>query len=733
MTNLVLRTCYSVNTAPATPVTATYPAPAENSAFCDHSAKILLLRALLALEAHTVFLNAPHVIDDFERDLLGLTDGHRFDNTDAARAFLCQSLKQAESEQSLFQNCTIMERLGFIIEKAKLDATQQAVLRLACYIQHHPVFKLIDSMSTHLLSQLRCESLYAHMLQLPVKDVAECLKEKSQLSRMKLIFRENEFCCSSFTTLRMPERLTHIVSERELQLDDLLAECATPVPAKTLKPEDFFWLEQTITDITNYLSQVKANGDTGINIMIHGKPGTGKTEFVRMLGSLLNLKSYEVATSNPVNQEPLNPMERLNAVYTATELLKDMPSLLVFDEAEDIFRGGLFKASVAERFKGWINRFFETNKQPTLWISNSTDSMEPSILRRFSLVLNFRQPPVEARKRLFNDLVQNTLPDTTVSALAKHKAVSPALLSNAFAVARLMVPAHDFPPPMSLSDVCAKPQPSSGSNAYRGDHADQISAKVVDIINEQLQAAGQPKVRIKQHSPELLPFDPAYINCASQDVTQLPAGIERTGSARLCIYGMPGTGKTQYANWLSKRLGRKVLVKKASDLLSKWVGDNERNVAAAFEQATRHNAILVIDEADTFLQTRESSNSRWERSLVNEFLTQMEAFEGILVCTTNDESALDPAALRRFDLKMEFKALTSEQATKLFQAACAHIGIEWESASGSAAQPAGLTPGDFAAVLRQHRFAPITSASQLQAVLREECRFKQPPSRKIGF
>lgn len=731
MTNLVLRTCYSVNTAPATPVTATHSAPAANSAFCDHSAKILLLRALLALEAHTVFLNAPHVIDDFERDLLGLTDDHRFDNADAARAFLCQSLKQAESEQSLFQNCTIMERLDFVIEKAKLDATQQAVLRLACYIQHHPVFKLIDSMSTHLLSQLRCESLYAHMLQLPVKAVADCLKDKSQLGRMKLIFRENEFCCSSFTTIRMPERLTHIVSERELQLDDLLAECATPAPAETLKPEDFFWLEQTITDITNYLSQVKASGDIGINILIHGKPGTGKTEFVRMLGGLLNLKSYEVATSNPLNQEPLNPMERLNAVYTATELLKDMPSLLVFDEAEDIFRGDLFKASVAERFKGWINCFFETNKQPTLWISNSTDSMEPSILRRFSLVLNFRQPPVKARKRLFNDLVQNTLPDTTVSALAKHKAVSPALLRNAFAVARLMVPVQDSPASMPLKDVCAKPQPSS--DARTRDNADQISAKVVDIINEQLQAAGQPKVRIKQQAAELLPFDPAYISCDSQDVTHLPAGIERTGSARLCIYGMPGTGKTQYAHWLGKRLGRKVMIKKASDLLSKWVGDNERNVADAFEQATRHNAILVIDEADTFLQTRESSNSRWERSLVNEFLTQMEGFEGILVCTTNDEIALDPAALRRFDLKMEFKPLTSEQAAKLFQAACAHIGIECEIASGSAAQPAGLTPGDYAAVLRQHRFAPITSASQLLEALREECRFKQTPSRRIGF
>jgi transitional endoplasmic reticulum ATPase len=69
---------------------------------------------------------------------------------------------------------------------------------------------------------------------------------------------------------------------------------------------------------------------------------------------------------------------------------------------------------------------------------------------------------------------------------------------------------------------------------------------------------------------------------------------------------------------------------------------------------------LVIDEADSFLSSRERAIRSWEISFTNEFLTRMERFRGILICTTNRFIDLDEASIRRFNHKVGFKYLTPE-------------------------------------------------------------------------
>ena len=90
-----------------------------------------------------------------------------------------------------------------------------------------------------------------------------------------------------------------------------------------------------------------------------------------------------------------------------------------------------------------------------------------------------------------------------------------------------------------------------------------------------------------------------------------------------------------------------LLLKQGSDLLNRYVGGTEQNIAQAFEQAKADNALLVLDEVDTFLFSREGADRSWERSQVNEMLTQIERFEGLMVVSTNLIEVLDPAALRR--------------------------------------------------------------------------------------
>jgi transitional endoplasmic reticulum ATPase len=84
-----------------------------------------------------------------------------------------------------------------------------------------------------------------------------------------------------------------------------------------------------------------------------------------------------------------------------------------------------------------------------------------------------------------------------------------------------------------------------------------------------------------------------------------------------------------------------------------------------FDEARDEEAVLLLDEADSFLQDRTLAHRQWEVTEVNELLTQMEGFDGLFICT-NLLDHLDPAALRRFGLKLEFLALRPEQASSLY-------------------------------------------------------------------
>ena len=136
---------------------------------------------------------------------------------------------------------------------------------------------------------------------------------------------------------------------------------------------------------------------------------------------------------------------------------------------------------------------------------------------------------------------------------------------------------------------------------------------------------------------------------------------------RMLFYGVSGTGKTEFARYIAERLGSKILLKRASDILSKWVGEAEQNIRDAFDEAERTDSILLFDEADSFFSDRKNSQHSWERTQVNEFLTQMEEFSGILICTTNLKNIMDPAMNRRFHIISEFKPLDSEGINTLLR------------------------------------------------------------------
>jgi hypothetical protein len=159
-------------------------------------------------------------------------------------------------------------------------------------------------------------------------------------------------------------------------------------------------------------------------------------------------------------------------------------------------------------------------------------------------------------------------------------------------------------------------------------------------------------------------------------------------------------------------LERPLIIKQASDLMSKYVGETEQNMAAMFREAESEKAVLLLDEADSFLQDRRGAQRTYEVTEVNEMLQGMERFNGIFVCTTNLLDRIDQAALRRFTFKIKFKPLTHAQREKMFRwrrwRRCHLLTPELRARLALLDQ---LCPGDFAAVKRQVDILAPSSAA----------------------
>ena len=167
--------------------------------------------------------------------------------------------------------------------------------------------------------------------------------------------------------------------------------------------------------------------------------------------------------------------------------------------------------------------------------------------------------------------------------------------------------------------------------------------------------------------------------------------------------------------------------KRCSDLLSKWVGGTEKNIARAFEEGRDNQAMLVFDEADSFLQDRTGASRSWEVTQVNEMLTQMETYPYPFVCTTNLMDRLDKASLRRFTFKVGYEYMTVEQASLAFEHFFGVKDIDLSHLNS-------LTPGDFVVVKQKAKILGVMDdCNELIKMLELEQKQKAPVSRRIGF
>lgn len=138
---------------------------------------------------------------------------------------------------------------------------------------------------------------------------------------------------------------------------------------------------------------------------------------------------------------------------------------------------------------------------------------------------------------------------------------------------------------------------------------------------------------------------------------------------RALFYGPSGTGKTLTATLLGKEFNRPVFRIDLSQIVSKYIGETEKNLEKIFTQAENKEWILLFDEADALFGKRtstKSSNDRYANQEVSYLLQRVEQFNGLVILTSNFKNNIDDAFLRRFNSIVKFSKPTIEERLRLW-------------------------------------------------------------------
>ena len=459
-----------------------------------------------------------------------------------------------------------------------------------------------------------------------------------------------------------------------------------------LKLEDYSHLKVNPQKAVKILASAVEKHQKGVNILLYGGVGTGKTEFAKLIANCAGVPIYQAITKTEENKEPERE-DRLIDLFTKQNLLSCMDkACILFDEGEDVMNDR-WRAS-----KGYFNNLLEKSKVPVIWTTNNIYDVDPAFLRRMTYCIEFEKLSEENRLNIWKKVLKKnklTVSKNKLEELNKTYDIPPSLIANAVNSTKMI-------------------------DGDENDFEDFIE-NVARVVTKKKNVKTSKEFDIKSYDINLVNTD--------IDMSNLTQKITKAGKLNfsLCLYGEPGTGKSQYARYLADTLGIEVVFKRASDLISKWVGQTEQNIAEAFAEAKAKKAMLIFDEADSFLQNRNNAHASWEVSQVNEMLTWMESHEYPFVCTTNLLDTLDEASLRRFTFKIKFDFMTGEQVNSAIEH---FFGIKDSDVNIN-----GLTAGDFATVKKKIDFLGTKDLSEIIKMLNDEVKVKKSKELKntVGF
>lgn len=345
-----------------------------------------------------------------------------------------------------------IQRLAMLL---KLSPTEQAVLRLSVVMTRRGGFG-------ELFSDVRVTSApvvlraMAAALRTSPRRVKSALAE-DRILRSAGFFANDPFGESDFggNTFDIDPGWVSALSGGVLDERRILRRLLRIAPAASLAISDFAHVPQSAI-VQTWLRDALARRRRGVNILLHGVPGTGKTEFARACASALRATLFEVPNENREG-EPISGRERFGAYALCQRLLaRGRRQVLLFDEVEDVFGSGGAGGWMAAMFgsgryrdaeglrKSWVNEVLETNPAPAIWACNAIDGLDPAYVRRFDLVVEFRTPGRAIRRRMIDRYFRpGTISGACADRLSGMPELAPAQVERVARVASAL-PANDI-------------------------------------------------------------------------------------------------------------------------------------------------------------------------------------------------------------------------------------------------------------------------------------------------
>ncbi len=465
-------------------------------------------------------------------------------------------------------------------------------------------------------------------------------------------------------------------------------------------------------DIEMAATLLRSAKEPGVNLLLYGQAGLEKGQLLRDIVAASGRAAWRVRR---FEEAPHGVLPSL--AFVAFQVLASTPdpSLLVIERPSEVLHTApvwireLFGIELsADDIRPFDENLLSTNPVPGVWLTSDVESLPEETVGRFVFHAPLKKAGREEQEKAIRRRLRKLgLSRAAAGEILKLDGVSSAQLDSAAKVSRLIGSSSRSERDRAIVQAVRRSQ-----RALSRDLAERLKPSVTRYSLDYLNTAGR--------------FTPR----------QILESLRRRPKGSMLLYGPPGTGKTQFTEHLAGELRLPLVSKSASALLSKWLGESEKNIAAAFEEAAAEEAILFFDEGDSFLRSRELAHHSWEVTQTNELLQHMERFDGIVVVATNLFRNLDVAALRRFTFKIEFRELDAVQRWKMFVAE-AGLGERIEAIGPRTREQwekrlllmRYLTPGDFSTVKRQClvldvRLTPEEWLEQLEV----ECSIKSGAS-----